>query len=315
MSGSSTINSASVFAVPNSLVARDRFSSTWINGIIMKGANYVASNINRDLTKNGYLYFYSTDVNKFAMLRNISSVPNDIHVSFDIGKSKTDGKFSIRNLDNTVTPNVAKTLFTVTNGKVAIGTDTPLDDFHVKGNSRFEDDVNVFGDLKINGRIIYTPSPIDDPENNDVVTFGQLEDFVQTKLESFPGVTGPEGDQGPQGVQGFQGPEGNQGPGGAQGPQGNPGPPGGVGPTGVQGPSGVQGPVGPTGPQGNPGGQGIPGPQNLTGLAAVYANLSSSTPSGGSEMFYYDPANNIIALRVTSSTGTYSYVKFQITPI
>ena len=52
MSGSSTINSASVFAVPNSLVARDRFSSTWINGIIMKGANYVASNINRDLTKN-----------------------------------------------------------------------------------------------------------------------------------------------------------------------------------------------------------------------------------------------------------------------
>jgi len=53
----------------------------------------------------------------------------------------------------------------------------------------------------------------------------------------------------------------------------------------------------------------------LIGLAASFAgNLLTGSPSG-SDMFYYDPTNKIIALRVTNSNGSNSYVKFQITPL
>jgi hypothetical protein len=53
----------------------------------------------------------------------------------------------------------------------------------------------------------------------------------------------------------------------------------------------------------------------LTGLATSFSsNLLTGSPVG-TDMFYYDPSNNIIALRVTSSTGANSYVKFQITPL
>ncbi len=220
MSGSNTLNSASVFAVPNSLVARDKFSSTWLSGIILKGANYLTSNVDRNLTKNGYLYFYSSDVNKYAMLKNIYEDDNDIHLSFDIGKAKNDGKFSIRNIDNTVTPNVARTLFTIINGKVAIGTDTPLDDFYVKGGTTFADDVNIFGDLRVSGKIIYTPTILGNPEQTDVVNFEMMENYVIQQLESFEGVVGPPGAQGREGVQGVQGQQGVQGERGSQGPQG-----------------------------------------------------------------------------------------------
>ena len=276
-----TITSASVYAIPNTIVSRDKYSSTWLSGIILKGVNYLAKNVDRNLTKNGYLYFYSHNCNKYAMLKNIYPDDNDIHLSFDIGKTKTDGKFSIRNIDNTVSPNVAKTLFTIINGKVAIGTDTPLDDFYVKGDSTFADDVNVFGDLKINGKLIYSPVIIGNPEQTDVVNFGIMEDYVAEQLESFTGgggigATGVAGTNGTIGATGVAGTNGTNGTIGATGVTGNAGSRGFTGSTGVIGATGVSGTNGTNGTNGTMGATGVIG---ATGVAGTIGATGAVGPA------------------------------------
>ena len=152
---------ASVYDLPNTLVTRDKSGSTWLSGILLKGADYFSKNVDPNLTKHGYLYFYSSDLDKYALLKNINDpnkVTDDFHLSLDIAKnSNHNGNFSIRNVDNSDKNNEVLTLFTVKNGQVGINTDSPVDNFHVNSTSTFSNDVKINGDLKINGKIVYSP--------------------------------------------------------------------------------------------------------------------------------------------------------------
>jgi hypothetical protein len=84
-----------------------------------------------------------------------------------------------------------------------------------------------------------------------------------------------------------------------------------MGAQGDQGAQGIQGEQGPMGPRG------YDGPQSLTGLSASFAeglNTSGSVPNI-EDLICYDSENNILAIRVTSSSGAVKFIKFRVTPI
>ena len=69
--------------------------------------------------------------------------------------------------------------------------------------------------------------------------------------------------------------------------------------------------------QGPPGPQGPAGPQSITGLVASKASSLNNTgvvPTG-TDLINFDSVNNIFAIRVTNANGTFSFVKFRVTPL
>ena len=180
MSHQSHQNKSSVYDIPNTLVARDNKGSTWLSGVILKGADYLSKNVDPKLTKEGYLYFYSNDTKQYALLKNLGENDN-LHISLDL-KTEDDGKFSIRTISKDGTK--ANSLFSVEGDRVLVN-----NDLDVVGSATISQNLNV------NGSLYYSKTILNSCNGFEVVNINYMKKYIDDVLteNDSVGPTGPQG--------------------------------------------------------------------------------------------------------------------------
>lgn len=115
-------------SIPNTIVMRDSDSGTRVSSIILKGADFIKSNVAPELLTNGFLYFTSQDNHHYAILRNTETNMCELNLSLEFGENNPNGNFSILTEQ--------QTNFTVHNNRVGINKKVPEYTLDVDGPIR-----------------------------------------------------------------------------------------------------------------------------------------------------------------------------------
>jgi hypothetical protein len=115
-------------SIPNTIVMRDSDSGTRVSSLILKGADFIKSNVSPELLTNGFLYFTSQDNHHYAILRNTETNTCALNLSLEFGENNPNGNFMILTEQ--------QTNFTVCNNRVGINTKVPEYTLDVDGPIR-----------------------------------------------------------------------------------------------------------------------------------------------------------------------------------
>jgi hypothetical protein len=120
--------SATSHSSPNTIMMRDSDCATRLSSIMLKGADYIKSNISSEFLTKGFLYFSNRDNNHYAILRNTESDDCLLNLSLEFGQNNEHGNFSILTEQ--------ATNFTVRNNMVGINNADPQYTLDVDGSIR-----------------------------------------------------------------------------------------------------------------------------------------------------------------------------------
>jgi len=115
-------------SLPNTIVMRDSDSGTRVSSLILKGADFIKTNVAPELLTNGFLYFTSQDNHHYAILRNTETNTCELNLSLEFGENNPNGNFSISTEQ--------QTNFTVHNHRVGINQKVPEYTLDVDGPIR-----------------------------------------------------------------------------------------------------------------------------------------------------------------------------------
>jgi len=113
---------------PNTIMMRDSDCATRLSSIMLKGADYIKSNIPSEFLTKGFLYFSNRDNKNYAILRNTETDDCLLDLSLEFGQNNERGNFSI------LTEQVSN--FTVRNNMVGINNADPQYTLDVDGSIR-----------------------------------------------------------------------------------------------------------------------------------------------------------------------------------
>lgn len=113
---------------PNTIMMRDSDCATRLSSIMLKGADYIKSNIPSEFLTKGFLYFSNHDNHHYSILRNTETDDCLLNLSLEFGQNNEHGNFSI------LTEQVSN--FTVRNNMVGINNANPQYTLDVDGSIR-----------------------------------------------------------------------------------------------------------------------------------------------------------------------------------